>query len=269
MGYGEVMAIPVSSLEDCFDAVMNRIFSRIPQPEPSRDIRASCRLISHRGVFDNRDILENTVPAFQKAAASGAWGIELDLQWTKDRQPVVSHDPDLRRLFHRPELLSEFTLGELKSRVPVIPSVTEIVEIFGGNCHLMLEIKSGSMPAVDYAKGCLKEIFKTLAPCRDYHFLCFDPQMYGLVNFAPPSVFLPIARTNVLSLSRMALKEGFGGLCGHYALVPRALIRRHRKAGQHVGTGFPHSTGCLFREMRRGVKWIFTNNPDMLQSAGV
>ena len=41
------------------------------------------RFIAHRGLFDNQAIPENSLPAFRKAVANH-YGIELDLQLTKD-----------------------------------------------------------------------------------------------------------------------------------------------------------------------------------------
>jgi glycerophosphoryl diester phosphodiesterase len=40
----------------------------------------------------------------------------------------------------------------------------------------------------------------------------------------------------------------------------RALIQRHHRQGQKLGTGFIASRYCLYRELDRGVDWIFTNH---------
>ena len=44
------------------------------------------------------------------------------------------------------------------------------------------------------------------------------------------------------------------------------IIDRHRAAGQEVGTGMIASKRCLFREINRGVKWIFSNSAVELQA---
>ena len=47
---------------------------------------------AHRGLHDNEtDAPENSMAAFRKAVDAG-YGIELDVQLTKDRIPVVFHD---------------------------------------------------------------------------------------------------------------------------------------------------------------------------------
>ena len=71
---------------------------------------------------------------------------------------------------------------------------------------------------------------------------------------------LLLAIFNEQELSAVALSGGFAGLGGHYLLVTPELVRQHLAAGQMVGTGYPNSRNCLFREPNRGVKWLFSNN---------
>ena len=53
---------------------------------------------AHRGLFDNEgDVPENSLAAFKKAVDEG-YGIELDVQLSKDKVPVVFHDAGLYRM---------------------------------------------------------------------------------------------------------------------------------------------------------------------------
>jgi glycerophosphoryl diester phosphodiesterase len=56
------------------------------------------------------------------------------------------------------------------------------------------------------------------------------------------------------------MQAGYGGVAGHYALVSDTAIWRLHASGLKVGTGYPRSRSCLFREIRRGVDWIFSNH---------
>lgn len=51
---------------------------------------------AHRGFHGEEGIPENSMAAFKKAKGSG-YGIELDVQLTKDGVMVVHHDYDLKR----------------------------------------------------------------------------------------------------------------------------------------------------------------------------
>lgn len=54
------------------------------------------RLVAHRGYAARYP--ENTLLAVRKALKAGARYVEVDIQLTADRVPVLFHDPDLRRL---------------------------------------------------------------------------------------------------------------------------------------------------------------------------
>jgi glycerophosphoryl diester phosphodiesterase len=81
----------------------------------------------------------------------------------------------------------------------------------------------------------------------------------------PREFSLLVAEFNLHRLSRECLQQGFGGLMGHYLLLNNTVKRRHEDAGQRVGTGFIHSGNVLFRELNRGVEWIFSNQAVQLQ----
>lgn len=68
-------------------------------------------VFAHRGASGIR--FENTMEAFEKAAAQGADGIELDVQITEDGVPFVIHDPNLSRLAGIRRTISSMTSAEM------------------------------------------------------------------------------------------------------------------------------------------------------------
>lgn len=68
--------------------------------------------VAHRGIHDNITVPENSLPAFNAAAEAGC-GIELDVQFTKDRQLVVFHDDNLSRMCGDDRLVIDVTYDEL------------------------------------------------------------------------------------------------------------------------------------------------------------
>lgn len=70
-----------------------------PETEKTRSFAAfDHTMIAHRGLFDNHsEAPENSLAAFRKAVDQG-FGIELDVQLTKDGKLVVFHDFDLKRM---------------------------------------------------------------------------------------------------------------------------------------------------------------------------
>ena len=246
-------------------AVVDAIMAVIPRPVPTAQALRDCRIISHRGEFDNSSVMENTLEAFQVARHHGVWGIECDIRWTADDVPVICHDGDAARVFGQALTLSECSFEVLRASVPMIPSLEELVAEFGGTTHLMLEIKAEASPM---SKTRCEILAKVLAPLKvgsDYHFLALDPDLFEPLTFVSSKNCLPVAETNVGKLSRAALERGLGGITGHFLLLGKGLKNRHEGAGQRVGTGFIASRNCLFRELNRGIRWIFSNDAVRIQ----
>lgn len=70
-------------------------------------------LVAHRGYTSHYP--ENTLAAIQAALDAGAKYIEIDIQLTKDKQPVLFHDRDLHRLCERQQAIHNYALGEIKA----------------------------------------------------------------------------------------------------------------------------------------------------------
>ncbi|MBT8433745.1 MAG: glycerophosphodiester phosphodiesterase, partial [Gammaproteobacteria bacterium] len=185
---------------------------------------------------------------------------EFDVRWTRDLEPVVIHDTDTRRVFDVELTVAEASLAELKQRVPEIPTLSEVVERFGGICHLMVELKGDGLGVEDAREKRLQEIFSSLGAGTDYHFLALQFDLFDLVKFAGTGACLPVAELDMGRVSREALLHNSAGACGHYLLLNGDMIKRHHRQGQRVGTGFIASRFSLYRELNRGVDWVFTNH---------
>ena len=236
-----------------------------PQPFPGHGRLKACKIVSHRGEHDNNMVFENTIEAFDLSYEKGVWGIEFDVRWTKDLHPVVIHDSDLKRVFGIDLTIGDVTRDELKLRCPAVPSLAEVVEKFGKKLHLMIEIKAEIYPNPKWQNDVFKECFSFLEPRGDFHLMSLTPSMFELITFVPASTLIPIATLNITQLSDMALEKDYCGIAGHYLLLKNTILAKHHKMGQHVGTGYPASKNCLFREINRGVEWIFSNKAAELQ----
>ena len=102
------MTIP-DWLQTSFLQGVDVFFAHWPQPLPSPEQLRRCKIVAHRGEHDNRNVFENTLEAFDIVQRHGLWGIELDVRWTQDWQPVIFHDEDARRLFQQDLTLRQVT----------------------------------------------------------------------------------------------------------------------------------------------------------------
>ncbi len=103
-------------------------------------------LYAHRGLHDNKsNAPENSLRAFALAVEKG-YGIELDVQLTKDKIPVILHDYNLKRACnvdykiseHNYEELADFRLFESEEK---IPTLQEALAVVGGKVPLIIELK--------------------------------------------------------------------------------------------------------------------------------
>lgn len=103
-----------------------------------------CLVIAHRGASGYE--LENTIPAFQKAAELKVNAVELDVFRCSSGEIVVFHDDDLSRLSNENGKIEEFTYEQLRS-IKLnggyqIPLLGEVLDIFLDNDILVnIELK--------------------------------------------------------------------------------------------------------------------------------
>ena len=236
------------------------LYAGIPRPRPSLSSLQNCKIVSHRGEHDNRSVRENTLAAFDRVVESGAWGIEFDIRWTSDLKPVVIHDTDCERVFGKSLVINSVTLDQLQTEVPEIPSLEQVIHRYAGKVHLMVELKEDQFSNHPSQRECLKNLFSKLSPVLDFHILALSQRIFSLVDFLPGNALLPVAEFNIGEFSDKALQNNYAGISGQYLLVTNKLIQRHNQLNQKTGTGFVCSRYCFYRELNRGVEWIFTNH---------
>ena len=101
--------------------------------------------IAHRGLYDRGDRPENSMAAY-KAAVEAGYGIEMDVQLTKDGRAVLLHDKNLKRMTGIDRDLFECTYEELQkmplgSSKETIPLFEDVLKLVNGRVPLIIEIK--------------------------------------------------------------------------------------------------------------------------------
>lgn len=107
----------------------------------------TARPVAHRGLHDiSRGIVEN-MPAAAKAAISGDFAIECDIQLTADGEAMVHHDDALGRLTEGSGALLTKTAAELKAvrfknTAERMMTLTDLCDLVAGRVPLVIEVKS-------------------------------------------------------------------------------------------------------------------------------
>src|SRR5215813_2869650 len=104
------------------------------------------RPVAHRGLHDQKSVIENTPSAFA-AAIAGHYGIECDLQVSADGEAMVYHDDALGRLAEGSGRLDATTAAELKrvafkATADRMITLGELCDLVAGRTTLVIELKS-------------------------------------------------------------------------------------------------------------------------------
>lgn len=102
--------------------------------------------LAHRALHDVSNGRPENSRAAIKAAIAAGYGIEIDLQLSRDDQPMVFHDYGLDRLAEAKGAIRQKTAEELASigligGQETIPGLPEILDLVGGRVPLLIELK--------------------------------------------------------------------------------------------------------------------------------
>ena len=118
------------------------------RPDKARLAPFARRCFAHRGLHTpDKAVPENSLAAFRRAVENG-YGMELDIQLSKDGEVVVFHDDTLNRVCGVDGRVDAYTLQELKEMrlcgsEERIPLFTEVLAAVDGKAPLIVELKSG------------------------------------------------------------------------------------------------------------------------------
>ena len=103
---------------------------------------------AHRGLHSrDKGVPENSLAAFIAAVDAG-YGIELDIQLSKDGEVVVFHDDDLERVCGVSGRVDAFSYEELSSFRLLgtdygIPHLRDVLKVVDGRVPMIIELKTG------------------------------------------------------------------------------------------------------------------------------
>lgn len=119
------------------------------KPGSKRDVSYfKTKMYAHRGLHGN-GVPENSITAFKMAREQG-YGVELDVQMTRDGQLVVFHDGNLKRMTGVDGFVRDYTFAELQEfrladsdeRIPLFTDVLDVLK----DTDLICEIKGDNGP---------------------------------------------------------------------------------------------------------------------------
>lgn len=242
------------------EKAVDQFYSVIPRNTPDASKIKSARIIAHRGAHSPSQLIENTMPAFEKAYQLGCYGIELDIHETSDGEIVVNHDPNLKRLWHQDLIIKETPFTVVREKAPLVPTLDEVVKKYAGKTHLFIEIKE---PVKNHAR--LSQILNHLEPAQDYHLISLNKDiLLELKSFPKESLLLVADFNKTRGFVKESIEKPYGGVLGHYLLLTKHKTQRLKSHNQIAGVGFIDSKNNLYRALNQGVDYIFTNQAEFI-----
>ena len=152
----------------------------------------------HRGLA-KKNFKENTLSAF-KYSFKKKYGIETDLQVTKDNQLICFHDFNLKRRFNLNKNVKDINYSNLKKiskkRKATVPLLKDLLKIAKNKYPLLLEIK----PLL--SKISLLNLIKLIKKTKKYGIISFKEK--NLINLYKINKKLPLG---LLFLSTSSFKN--------------------------------------------------------------
>ena len=147
------------------------------------------RNFAHRGLHSrDMSVPENSLKAFELAAAAG-YGVELDVQLSKDGQVVVFHDDTLRRVCGVEGRVDEYTFAELQQMRlcgtgETIPLFSDVLNTIRGRGGIICELKTGRRN-----RELCKKTYELICGYRgDICIESFDPFIVSWFRFHAPEL---------------------------------------------------------------------------------
>lgn len=228
-------------------------------------------IIGHRGASALAP--ENSLEAFEKAAADGADGVELDVLLAATGEVVVFHDDNLARLGGRPHRIADLSLTEIRAvrlrSGAAIPLLDEVLEACGSRLLVNVELKASGISAAGVralVEGVATAVERGGAALASRILVSsFHPGAVRAWQRRAPGVragllfereaSLPLRRAWALPLLRPFAVHPEGVLC-----TPSAC-RRWKRRGYRVNVWTVDAPSDVRRFAALGVDGLITNNP--------
>jgi glycerophosphoryl diester phosphodiesterase len=150
----------------------------------------TARPVAHRGLHDaSAGVIENTATAFATAIA-GNYGIECDLQLSRDGEAMVHHDAALGRLTEGSARLIDMDATALKAvrfkhDADRMLTLGELCDLVAGRATLVIELKSEFDGDTRLAQRTVEVLQGYAGPVA---VMSFDPEMVAALRALAPGL---------------------------------------------------------------------------------
>lgn len=231
-------------------------------------------MLAHRGA--SAEAPENTIAAFELAIMQGADGIELDVQLSRDDQPVVIHDFTLERTTDGTGRVRDRTVRELKRldaggwggtqfQGQRVQTLQEVFERFRDRTRFWIELKGGSdlYQGIEERVVSMIEVYDVLEQALVQS---FDSRALDQIRGLNPEVRLGILTAEPPISPLISSTSARRAICPGADLVTEREISEIRQAGLECYVWTVNEPAQMDRLVEWGVSGIITDRPALLRT---
>jgi len=230
-----------------------------------------CKVFAHRGA--NREAMENTRNAFDKALRYAIDGIETDVQLSRDEVAVLWHDRFLNKAGLSDKKIDDFDYPQLQTLINPgsenegIMTLRDFLVTYRQCCHLLIEVKNRDWEPFTRHQTKMRQTLDLIGNGPDQNILvssfnlasleyahCYRVEVPLIYNFEPDQTIADVRRL----LTTHAFLHGF---CLPISSTDQAivnLLHDHRKC---VGVYTCNSDAEINQALQLGVDILISDLP--------
>lgn len=198
------------------------------------------KLVLHRGLCDNA--VENSYKAFKEACLQrDVWGIETDIQFTKDGKCVCFHDKNGKRLMGVKKLIHDFGFEELNRLTLVNSDNTITADICPFKKYVKLCKKYNKVCVIEFKYDFSdKQIMRVIKTLKWHRYLkkclliSFSTSVLSRLRKLLPKQDLQLLVTNPMKRYYNFCIANRVGVSLHWRLARRDTFKKFHDAGLQV-----------------------------------
>ncbi|MGX9133033.1 glycerophosphodiester phosphodiesterase [Rummeliibacillus sp. JY-2-4R] len=231
-------------------------------------------IFAHRGASGN--FPENTLASFKETAKLPIYGIELDVQRTKDGVLVINHDEKIDRTSNGKGYIRDMTFEEIRSydfgswkgkqfTGEKIPTLDEVLDLFRATHHMInIELKTDV-----FEYPCLEddviETVKSHDMMERVLFSSFDHEIVErVIEKAPNNDVGALFMKILINLDEYGKMIGTNALHVSLVAAKRQAVKKAIEAGNRLRVYTVNSTEDYDEMEELGVNGVFTDYPEKL-----
>jgi glycerophosphoryl diester phosphodiesterase len=236
-------------------------------------------VVAHRGASSTRP--ENTIPSFEEAIRLGAVMVEFDVRLSRDRVPVVMHDPAVDRTTNGRGLVHELIAAQLSSlnagteAAPTpVPTLAEVLRCVSGRAAIAVEIKNiPGEPAFEPTREPIVEAVHAELERQGFDgavlVVSFNPSSIAASKLVAPDVPTGFLTTDLVPPREALAHAASAGhdmvLPGTRASIPAgpSFVEEVHAAGLRLGTWTVDDPETVRMLLDRGFDAVASNDPRM------